>query len=150
MTYRVGRAWFGMSRATGDLILGIHTGEWMGDLLSSIYIYLVGFSLLAALVTGATYFWRRSGGGGIRRSHRVMGMIFLLPLLITAVTGMLNEAGETWLHLSEPSLKLLMSLHEGRWLGKVGKVYYVIVVGSALLGIGIMGLALWRSRKKAR
>jgi hypothetical protein len=149
MIYRVGRAWFGMDRTTGDLVLNIHTGGWMGDGVSPFYVLLVGFSLLAALLTGGAYLVRKGGGGWLRRSHRLLGLVFLLPLLVTAGTGILFEAGETWLHFPESTSKLLMTLHEGRWLGKGGRVYYVLVTGSALLGVGVIGLALWGSRKKA-
>ncbi len=140
--------WFGMERKTGDLVLDIHTGGWMGDHLSSVYVYLVGLSLIAALLTGATYLLRRGGGAGPASVTVWWGWFFLLPLFITATTGVLHEAGETWLPFPESFLKLLMNLHEGRWLGKEGRVYYVIVVGGALLGLGILGLSLWRSGEK--
>ena len=149
MTYRVGRAWFGMDRKVGDFVLDIHTGGWMGEHLSALYVYVVGCVVIAALVSGAAYLLRRGGGGWLRRSHRVLGLVLLLPLFVTAATGVLYEAGESWLHFPEAFMKLLMNLHEGRWLGKEGKVYYVIVVGGALLSLGIMGLSLWRSRKRA-
>lgn len=147
--YRVGRGWFGMEKKTGDFVLDVHTGGWLGDALSPYYVLLVGTCLLAALITGAVYLFRRGGGGWARRSHRLLGWVFLLPLAVTAATGILFEAGETWFHFPESTSKLLMTLHEGRWLGKGGRVYYVLVTGSALLGLGFIGLALWKSRKRS-
>lgn len=77
-----------------------------------------------------------------RRWHRVLGALLLLPLAATAVTGMLYKAGQAWLGIPEDTARLLMTVHEGAWLGRDLKVYYSLVLGAELLGLGFLGLAL--------
>ena len=38
LVYRIGRAWFGMSKETGGKVLHLHSGEWLGDNGSVIYL----------------------------------------------------------------------------------------------------------------
>ena len=78
--------------------------------------------------------------------HRVLGAILLLPLTATAITGMLYKSGQAWFGLSEDSAHLLMTIHEGAWLGRGLKVYYSVVTGCGLLALGIFGLLLRRKR----
>ena len=50
--FRVGRAWFNMSKDTGEILLELHQGEYFGKYGESIYVILVGVGALALLVTG--------------------------------------------------------------------------------------------------
>ncbi len=107
-----------MDRHTGDAVMNIHTGGWLGESVSPFYVCMVGLALLATLVSGASYLFRRGGGGAVRKWHRVLGAVFLLPLFVTASTGLLSEASDTWLHFPESFGKLMMTLHEGRGSAK--------------------------------
>jgi len=53
ITYRVGRAWFGMDKANGGRILDIHIGEWLSNGFAVAYIALTGLGLLALALSGA-------------------------------------------------------------------------------------------------
>lgn len=149
--YRIGRAWFGFSRETGNQILSIHAGDWLGENISPYYVLLVGGSLLALIITGAILTIKSRSQAKARKMHRWLGIILMLPLLISAVTGIAFKLGEEWFHMPEDSLKFLMMLHEGDWLGKQGKPFYVLFVGLGLLALGIYGLQLttWMLRRKA-
>jgi hypothetical protein len=41
-----------------------------------------------------------------------------------------------------------MDIHEGGWLGKELKVYYVLAVGLGLLGAGLLGLGILLPKKR--
>jgi hypothetical protein len=42
-----------------------------------------------------------------------------------------------------------MTIHEGAWLGRGLKVYYVVFMGCGLLALGIFGLALLLRKRQA-
>ncbi len=50
--YRVGRSWFKMPKEVGEVFLNIHQGEYLGDFLMPIYVFLVGLGVIFLLVTG--------------------------------------------------------------------------------------------------
>lgn len=52
ITYRLGKAWFGLSDEQAKFFLDIHQGSYLGKELRAVYVLLVGLGLLAMLVTG--------------------------------------------------------------------------------------------------
>jgi len=148
MAYRAGKKWFGMDSQTGQLVMDWHTGASLGPVLSPFYVILVGAALLFIVITGARMLWPRGGKGTARRWHRVMGGVLLLPLAASAITGVLYQVGQAWFGLSEDTAHLLMTIHEGGWLGRDLKVYYSVTLGSGLLALGFFGLALLRRQRR--
>lgn len=146
IAYRAGKKWFGMDGQTGQAVMEWHTGEWLGPTLSTFYVLLTGAALLFLLVTGAAMLWQRGGKGMARCWHRVLGIVLLLPLAATALSGMLYKTGIAWFGISEETADLLMTIHEGAWLGRGLKVYYVVLIGGGLLALGAFGLALLRKK----
>ncbi len=148
LAYRVGRKWLGIDGQTGQAIMEIHTGEWLGDQASPFYVLLAGAALLFLLFTGFSMLAKGRPKGAVRLWHRVLGGILLLPLAATAITGMIYQAGHSWFSISEKTSDLLMTIHEGAWLGKNLKVYYVLVTGLGLLALGVSGLVLRLPKKR--
>lgn len=146
VAYRAGKKWFGMDGQTGQSVLEWHTGEWLGASLSPFYTLLTGAALLFLLGSGAVMLWPRGGKGIARTWHRILGAVLLAPLAATALTGMLYKAGQAWFGISEDTARLLMTIHEGGWLGRDLKVYYSVVTGCGLLALGLFGLALLRRK----
>lgn len=52
IAYRLGRAWFGLSKEQASILLKIHQGSYLGTTFKPFYVLLVGGSLLALLITG--------------------------------------------------------------------------------------------------
>lgn len=149
IAYRAGKKWFGMDGQTGQAVMAWHTGEWLGPTIAPFYVLLTGAGLLFLLVTGFFMLRQRGGRGTSLWWHRALGAVLALPLALTAVTGVAYELGQSWFGISEEAADFLMTVHEGGWLGRKFKVYYVLVTGSGLLVLGIFGLALMR-RKSGR
>lgn len=147
MLYRVGRAWFDMTRPTGDVVMNIHTGTWTGP-LSPAYILLVGGGLLTLLITGLTMLIRSRARHGARAWHRWAAYVLTIPLLLTAITGIVSGLDGVWYDLPKNLGSLSMTLHEGRWLGKAGRPFYVLFVGMGILILGLSGLRLTGLFKK--
>ncbi len=147
VTFRAGKKWFGMDGQTGQSVMEWHTGEWLGPALSPFYVLLAGVALLILVATGADMLWQRSGKGMARTWHRFLGVVLLLPLAATALTGMLYKAGQAWFGISEDTAHVLMTIHEGAWLGRDLKVYYSVLMGCGLLATGFLGLALLRRKR---
>ncbi len=140
ITYRVGRAWFGMSKNTGESVLHIHTGAWLGARGSSAWILINGFGLLALVLTGLYLVATSRSRGNPRYFHRVAGAILMVPLAVSAVTGMAFHFGEK--SFPKGTNDLLMSLHQGSWLGPALRPFYILAIGLGLLAMMVTGLKL--------
>jgi hypothetical protein len=147
VAYRAGKKWFGVDGQTGQSIMEWHTGEWLGPAWSPYYVIVTGLGLLFLIATGLIMLRRRGGKGFARWGHRVLGGVLLLPLTATAATGVLYKVGQAWFGISEEFADLLMTIHEGAWLGKHLKVWYVVVTGGGLLAMGLFGLLLLRRKR---
>ena len=141
--YRIGRAWFGFTKETGNDVLYFHTGAWFGTNGSVVFLAVLGSGLLFLVFSGL-WMWRagRLPSAKVRRSHRFLGVLFSLPLIITAVTGIAYQVGGKWLGADEKFLKLVMNLHQGSWLGPELRPFYILLVGGALVFLCLSGLRL--------
>lgn len=146
LLYRLGRSWFGLDRETGHAILDVHSGVWLGETGSSIYLAATGLGLLALCATGAWLLWRSRAKTGARRLHRVVSWVLLAPLAATALSGLAHHFGELWFDWDPETMKTLMSLHQGSWLGPKVRPFYVLLTGSGLLVLIASGLGLLRPR----
>lgn len=144
LIYRIGRAWFGMTKETGNKILHLHSGAWLGESGSVIYLILVGSLLLFLTISGLyLWFFSKSGKAQVRKSHRVIGIVMAIPLGLSAITDMAYQAGEKWFHFSKETMSLLMSLHQGSWLGPDLRPFYILLIGLGLIGLCLTGVSLW-------
>jgi hypothetical protein len=148
LTYRVGKTWFGVDKETGKLLMSIHTGEWAGEIFSTLQILVAGLGLLFLLGSGSVIFLKSKSRQPMRLFHRLLGIVLLLPLTATALTGMAYKFGQDYLGISEEKADLLMHIHEGAWLGKELKVYYVLIMGLGLLAAGLLGLGILLPKKR--
>lgn len=87
----------------------------------------------------------------VRKMHRTLAPIVLLPLFITVATGVIYRLSKDWFGLSRDQVHFLMTLHEGEYLGKTLEPFYVLLNGLGLLWMlatgGTMLLqSVWRSR----
>ncbi len=167
LIYRVGRTWFGMSEETGKLVRSIHDGAYLGDAIEPVYVLIVGGGLLVLIVSGLTM-WKRSDfpwatRGQPRRAHpprrtvrwfhRVASVALVLPLAMTALTGIGFRLTQSWLGWPKARAQWLMDLHQGTLLfGKDYRVYYVLVIGLGLLVMLGSGARLlkWLRARPAR
>ena len=148
LVYRIGRTWFGMSKDMGGKVLHLHTGAWFGETGSVVYTIFLGSALLFLVISGLwMIFTSKSAKAGARKSHRLLAILFTLPLIITAVTGVGYHIGKKWFQFSEGTLKLLMSLHQGSWLGPNLRPFYILILASGLILLCLTGLRMIRRRK---
>lgn len=149
VVYRLGRAWFGLSKENGSKVLAIHTGEWLGAAGSIFYVIAMGAGLLLLLLTGTFLLTQSRAKKGARGWHRWLAFVLLLPLAASAITGITYKLGAEWFNFPKGTLKLLMIIHEGAWLGPHGRPFYVLFIGLGLLALAMTGLRLagWFRRK---
>jgi hypothetical protein len=94
----------------------------------------------------------------LRKWHRTLAPIVLLPLLVTVSTGVTYRLSKDWLGLSRDQVHFLMSIHEGEYLGHTLEPVYVLLNGLGLLWMlatgGFMAFQnlqkSWQSFQKAR
>ncbi len=150
VSYRIGRAWLGISKETGGKMMDIHTGAWLGTTGSVFYVILMGVGLLALVGSGCYLVLKSRAKGNPRVFHRLLGAVFLLPLAASAITGIAFKVGDEWLHFPDSVLGLLMTIHQGSWLGKAAVPFYVLTIGLGLLmlaGTGLQMTGIFRRKK---
>jgi uncharacterized iron-regulated membrane protein len=81
-----------------------------------------------------------------RKLHRKTAPILFLPLLLTALTGVAYRVGRAWFGIPENVAEGLMTIHEGRFLGRPLVPIYVLLMGLGLIGLIATGLAMVRKR----
>lgn len=150
LAYRIGRSWFGMAKPDGQRILDVHTGAVLGGGFSHLYTAATGLGLLTLAVSGAWLLWKSRARHGARRAHRAAAWLFLAPLVATSLTGLGYHFGKAWFGFSDGTLKLLMNIHQGSWLGPGLRPFYVILVGGGLLWLIVSGLATLRAKPKPK
>lgn len=145
IAYRIARSWFGVSDSVGDFFMTIHEGRFLGQGLVPIYVLLVGLGLLGMIVTGLTM-TKLNAKAKPRKNqrwvHRILGLIAFLPLLISGITGIAYRLGKTWFGLSNEQASILMTLHQGSYLGQTLRPIYVLLVGLTLIGLLVTGIRM--------
>jgi hypothetical protein len=147
VTYRLGKSLFGISNPVGDVLMTIHQGEYLGKGLVPIYIILISLGVLGMSVTGTHLFDRRSNDlqptkSNIRNIHRLLALILLLPLSISAETGVAYIIGRDWLGLSREQIGFLLEIHQGLYLGSTFSNFYILILGCGLVGLLIAGIGM--------
>lgn len=157
--YRVGRTWFGFSDEFGDMMMMFHEGRFLGKPLVPVYVLFTGLGLLTMAITGITMLKKRENGNKNestptkltpRSAHRILAPIFFLPLVLSALTGIIYRVGKAWFGLSSDQVKFFMKIHQGSYLGSELRVFYVLLIGLGLLGIlwtGFEMKAIFRRKK---
>ncbi|MDF0554885.1 PepSY domain-containing protein [Kamptonema sp. UHCC 0994] len=52
LLHTIGITWFNISDRTGEILLNIHQGEYLGEFLMPIYVLLVGLGAILMLISG--------------------------------------------------------------------------------------------------
>ncbi len=148
VVYRLGSSWFGVPAGIANQFMAIHQGKFLGQPLVPFYVLLSGMGLLVMIGTGITMVpWQRlMQPRSLNRPwpwvHRTLAVIAFLPLSMSALTGIGYGLGRAWFHLPGRQAGLLLQLHQGAYLGPVGRSFYVLLVGLGLLGLLLSGIHL--------
>ena len=82
----------------------------------------------------------------LRQAHAALAPVVVLPLLVTALTGVSYRLLRDWAGLDRDGAHLLMVIHEGEWLrplvGSRGETVYVLLNGLGLLWMLASGLGM--------
>lgn len=146
--YRLGRSWFGIPVTLSNFLMVIHQGEFLGQRFVPVYVLFVGLGLLAMIVTGLTMLMQyRRRSRQLRRFntrlvHRILALIIFLPLIASALTGIIYRVGKSWFGMSNQQAAIFLRIHQGTYLGSFGRNIYVLVVGVGLVTMLITGINL--------
>lgn len=77
-----------------------------------------------------------------RKLHRKIAPIIFLPLFLTAFTGVLYRVARSWFGVSDEVGDIIMFIHQGTFLGKDLRVFYVILNGLGLIGMVVTGIVM--------
>jgi uncharacterized iron-regulated membrane protein len=147
-----------MSGEAADIFMVIHQGEYLGEKLESVYVLLLGLGLLGMIFTGLFMVRRLSHNRpakqqskmDFRRLHRLLAPIVFLPLIISAVTGIIYRVGKSWFGLSSEQAEIFMMIHQGEYLGDFWKSIYVFLVGLGLVAMLLTGINMTGLLRKRR
>lgn len=85
-----------------------------------------------------------------RQLHATVAPIVLLPLMVTVTTGVAYRLGKSWLGLSRDQVHILMTIHEGEYLGQTLEPIYVLLNGLGLLWMLATGsVMVWKNLTRA-
>jgi hypothetical protein len=84
----------------------------------------------------------------LRKLHRQSAPILFIPLLLTALTGVVYRLGRSWFDIPDGVADFLMMVHEGGFLGRPLVPFYVLLIGLGLLGMIATGLAMLKSQRQ--
>ncbi len=59
LAYKLGEEWFQLPEKTGDALMHIHQGAWLGPALKPFYVLFLGLGLLTLAATGLRFLFRR-------------------------------------------------------------------------------------------
>lgn len=77
-----------------------------------------------------------------RKLHRKIAPILFIPLLLSALTGVIYRLGKSWFGMSAKASSITMSIHQGTYLGKDLRPFYILLIGLGLLGLIVTGLTM--------
>ncbi|MGE5659985.1 MAG: PepSY-associated TM helix domain-containing protein [Actinomycetota bacterium] len=151
--------WGKVEEESVEILMKIHQGGYLGGRLVPIYVLLVGLGAIAMLVTGLTMSQflgkkrpeRPNAKWDLRKIHQIAAPIIFLPLLISSVTGVIYRLGRNWFGMSNDTGEILLSLHQGEYLGDFLQPIYVLLVGLGailMLVTGINMTSIFRKRRQ--
>ncbi len=75
----------------------------------------------------------------IRKCHRTLAPIVMLPLMMTVSTGVIYRLSKDWFGLSRDQVHFLMTIHEGEYLGHTLEPFYVLFNGLGVVWMLVTG-----------
>ncbi|MBD1912026.1 MULTISPECIES: PepSY-associated TM helix domain-containing protein [unclassified Leptolyngbya] len=157
VAYRIGSNLLDIPDNVANIFMVLHQGEFLGEPLMPVYVLLMGLGLVGMIITGLSMLLpKKASKAQPRRDHRwlhrILSIIGLLPLTISALTGVAYAIGTSWLGLSPRDIGFLLRLHQGYYLGSILWPLYVLVLGVGLVALLITGITMtpvFRKRRSA-
>ena len=81
-----------------------------------------------------------------RQLHKTLAPWVILPLFLSASTGLLYRISKDLLGFSRDQVHWLMSLHEGEWLGGNGELIYVFLNSLGVFWMLITGFQMFSKK----
>ncbi|MGQ4647425.1 hypothetical protein [Lyngbya aestuarii] len=78
----------------------------------------------------------------LRKLHRTLAPIIFLPFLVTAITGIIYRIGNSWFGMPREYSQLMLSIHQGTYLGEQLRPIYVLLNGLGLIGMVVTGIVM--------
>jgi diguanylate cyclase (GGDEF)-like protein len=149
VAYHLGEIWLETPSWVGDILIKIHQGEFLGEKLVPIYILLIGIGILAMSLTGLNLLDRprsdinpKQTQLNSRSIHRLLALILLFPLTVSAEAGVAYRLGKDWFGMSSEQAEIFLKIHQGSYLGKTFNSFYVILLGLGLVGLLVAGIKM--------
>lgn len=159
IAYRIGRSSFKIPGNVAEWLMVIHQGEYLSQPLVPVYVLLVGLGLLGMIATGLTMIFQlvkrqRSPNSklNVRQFHRTLAPFIFLPLIISAVTGIVYRLGKSWFGMSNAQAAIVLRIHQGSYLGDFWRQIYVLLIGIGLIAMlftGINMTGIFRRRRQS-
>ena len=81
-----------------------------------------------------------------RQLHKTLAPWVILPLFLSASTGLFYRISKDLLGFSRDQVHWLMSLHEGEWLGGNGELIYVFLNSLGVFWMLITGFQMFSKK----
>ncbi|MBJ7901293.1 MAG: PepSY domain-containing protein [Cyanobacteria bacterium RI_101] len=84
----------------------------------------------------------------VRKIHRKIAPILFIPLLLSALTGVAYRLGRTYFGVSDELGESILSIHEGKFLGKPLVPFYILLLGLGLVAMIATALLMFKQRRQ--
>ena len=81
-----------------------------------------------------------------RQLHKILAPWMILPLFLSALTGLSYRVSKDLFGFSRDQVHWLMSLHEGEWLGNNGELIYVFLNSLGVFWMLITGFQMFSKK----
>ncbi len=79
-----------------------------------------------------------------RKYHRQIAPIIFVPLLLTALTGVIYRVAESWFGLEGDAVEFFLDIHQGSYLGKQLRPFYILFLALGVIGTLVSGIVMTR------
>ncbi len=155
--YRVTESWFGIEGDVVEIFLDIHQGNYLGKQLRPFYVLFLALGVIGLIISGvimtrllANRPERPNAKLDFRKIHRLSAPIIFLPLAVSTITGSIYRIGRSWFGMSKEVGKVLLSIHQGEFLGEFLTPVYVLFVGLGAVLLLITGINMTGIFRKKR
>ncbi|MEG4850389.1 PepSY domain-containing protein [Microcoleus sp. B5-D4] len=85
-----------------------------------------------------------------RKLHRQVAPIIFIPLLLSALTGVTYRLAQSWFGIEDDAAEIFMVIHQGSYLGKELRPFYVLLLALGVIGLIVTGLTMTKFFGRAR
>ena len=125
-----------------SILIAIHQGAFLGS-LSTLYVIFVGLGVfflgLKIVISGQYNLLFQLAHPRLVNICRAIALVLVIPVAICAETGVAYRLATDWFNISKSQTASLLAIHSGIALETMLGIGYILIAGSGLIIMSILG-----------